>query len=118
MYNIKEKFQEVKNKTPHVKIMREFFEFLKEYKVVALAVGFVMGIASTALVKSLVDNIIMPLVNPLVPAGGWQDAILHIWKFEIKWGAFVGELINFMIIAFVIFLIAKFIMREEKVTKK
>lgn len=38
----------------------EFLEFLKEYKVIALAVAFVMGVAATSLVKSLVDNLIMP----------------------------------------------------------
>jgi large conductance mechanosensitive channel len=115
----KPKTFEIFNKhKPKVKVLREFMDFLKEYKVIALAIAFVMGVASTALIKSLVDNIIMPLIGPLIPGGNWQTAVLTIWKFKIGWGAFVGELLNFVIIAFVIFLIAKFIMREEKVTKK
>ncbi|NLW76451.1 MAG: large conductance mechanosensitive channel protein MscL, partial [Methanomicrobiales archaeon] len=44
-------------------LLAEFFEFLKEYKVVALAVAFIMGVAATALVKSFVDNLIMPIIG-------------------------------------------------------
>ena len=99
-------------------MMKEFLDFLKEYKVVALAIGFVMGLASTTLVKSLVNNIIMPLISPLIPGGTWQTAILTIWKFEIGWGAFIGEVINFITLALVIFLIVKFFIKEAKVAEK
>jgi large conductance mechanosensitive channel len=97
---------------------KEFMEFLKEYKIVGLAIGFVMGVAATTLVKSLVDNVVMPIVTPFIPGGAWKEAVLSIWVFNIKWGAFLGELINFLIIALVVFLVAKYILREEKVTKK
>ena len=50
-------------------LLSEFKDFLYEYKVIPLAVAFIMGIASTALVKSLVDNIIMPLITPFIPGG-------------------------------------------------
>jgi large conductance mechanosensitive channel len=100
------------------KLMREFFEFLKEYKVVALAIGFVIGLASTAMIRSFVDNIIMPLITPFLPGGAWRTAVLVLGPFKIGWGPFLGELINFILIAFVVFMIAKFILREEKVSKK
>jgi large conductance mechanosensitive channel len=99
-------------------LMKEFMEFLKEYKVMALASAFIIGVALTALVQSLVDNIIMPIVNPLMPAGGWKTATLAIGPINIGWGAFLAALINFVIIALVVFLIAKKVMKEEKVTKK
>ncbi|GAQ95123.1 large conductance mechanosensitive channel [Thermodesulfovibrio aggregans] len=98
-------------------MIKEFLDFLKEYKVIALAVAFIMGTASTALVKSLVDNIIMPLITPFVPGGGWKTATLSIGPFVIGWGAFLGECINFAIIAFVVFIIAKKVMKQEKVEK-
>ncbi len=110
------KKEEVKRKK--VKMFKEFMDFLKEYKVIALAIAFVMGVAATALVKSVVDNIVMPLITPFVPGGAWNTAKLTLGPIVIGWGAFLGELINFVIIAFVIFLIAKFLMREEKVGKK
>lgn len=96
----------------------EFLEFLKEYKVVALAVAFIIGVAATSLVKSLVDNIFMPFVGVLIPSGDWKDAVLALGPVNLGIGAFVAECINFVIIAFVVFLIAKYVMDEEKVSKK
>ncbi len=99
-------------------VWSEFKDFLKEYKVVGLAVAFIMGAAATTLVKSLVDNIIMPLITPFVQNGAWETAKLKLGPFAFGLGAFVAACINFAIIAFVIFLIAKMILKEEKVTKK
>ena len=48
-------------------MMKEFVGFLKEYKVVALAIAFIIGVAATALIKSLVDKIIMPIITPFIP---------------------------------------------------
>lgn len=100
------------------KLMKEFKEFLAEYKVVGLAVAFIMGVAITALVKSLVDNIVMPIITPFIPGGAWKTATFTMGKITLSWGAFAGELLNFIIIAFVVFGIAKFVLKEEKVTKK
>ena len=99
-------------------LISEFKEFLYEYKVLGLAVAFIMGAAVTALVKSLVDNIIMPLISPVLADGSWQTAMLDIGPFSFGIGAFLAELINFIIIALVVFFIAKKVLKEEKVTKK
>ena len=99
-------------------IIQEFRDFLAEYKVVGLAVAFIMGAAATDLVKSLVNNIIMPLIMPLMPAGDWQTTAVVVGPFSFLLGAFLASLINFVIIAFAVFLIAKMVMKEEKVTKK
>ncbi|MBN2422735.1 MscL family protein [Candidatus Woesearchaeota archaeon] len=101
-----------------MKLIKEFMEFLKEYKVLALAVAFIIGAAANTLVKSLVDNIIMPIVTPFIPGGAWKEAAFALGPVVIKWGAFLGEIINFVIIAIVVFMIAKKIMKEEKVSKK
>ena len=103
-------------KTPG--LIGEFKEFLKEYKVMPLAIAFIIGIAATALVKSLVDNVIMPLITPFIPGGAWQTATFTLGPIVLGWGAFVGALINFIVIAFVVFMIAKIMFKEEKVTKK
>lgn len=100
------------------KVLKEFKEFLMEYKIIGLAVAFIIGVAATALVKSLVDNIIMPLVTPFIPGGAWKTATFKLGPFVIGWGPFLGELINFIIIAFVVFMIAKRLLKEDKVTKK
>jgi len=99
-------------------LMSEFKEFLFEYKVIPLAIALIMGIASTAFIKSFVDNIVMPIITPFIPGGAWRTATLGIGPILISWGAFLGELINFIIIAFVVFIIAKKFLKEEKVEKK
>jgi len=99
-------------------IIQEFKDFLREYKVMGLAVAFIMGVAVNDLVKSLVDNIIMPVVNLMLPEGNWQTATAAIGPVEIVWGAFLASLLNFIILAFVVFLIAKMVLKEEKVKKK
>lgn len=99
-------------------IFQEFKEFLVEYKVMALAIAFVMGAAVTALVTSLVSNIIMPFVAVILPGGDWQTAVFMLGPVQLGLGAFIAALINFIIIAFVVFLMAKMVLKEEKVTKK
>ena len=99
-------------------MIKEFLEFLKEYKVVALAVAFIMGVAATGLVKSFVDNLIMPVIAVLLPSGDWKEAVLDVGPIQFGVGPFASELINFVIVALVVFIIAKQVMKEETVTKK
>lgn len=99
-------------------MLKEFKEFLKEYRVIPLAIAFIMGVAATALIQSIVNNLIMPLITPFIPGGAWQTATFSIGLIVIGWGALLAAFINFVIIAFVVFMIAKFIFKEEKVTKK
>ena len=98
--------------------IQEFKEFLNEYKVVPLAIAFIMGVAATALVQSLVNNVIMPIVTPFIHGGAWQEATFAMGPIVIKWGAFVAALSNFLILAWVVFFIAKMVLKEEKVAKK
>ena len=99
-------------------LMQEFKDFIKEYKVLGLAVAFIIGAAATALVTSLVNDVVMPLIGPLIPGGDWKNAVLNLGPIAIKWGSFLAAVINFAVIAFVVFLIAKYGFKEEKVTKK
>jgi len=101
-----------------IHILREFKEFLDQYKVIGLAIAFIMATAATALVQSLVRDIVMPVITPFIPGGGWQTATLALGPIVISWGSFLAALINFTILAFVIFAVAKWVLKEEKVEKK
>ncbi len=100
------------------KMCKEFMEFLKEYKVIGLAIAFIIGAAANTLVKSLVDNVVMPLITPFIPGGTWQTATFELGPVVISWGAFLGDVIYFVIIAWVVFLVAKKVFKEDKVAKK
>lgn len=99
-------------------ILSEFKEFLKEYKIMGLAVAFIIGVSATALVHALVNDLVMPIITPFIPGGGWENAKFTLGPVVLSWGHFVGALINFAVIAFVAFMVAKYAMKEEKVTRK
>ena len=99
-------------------MFKEFAKFLKEFNVVSLAVGFVMGTASTALVNSLVKDILMPLVSPLMSVESWKEAVLRIGPVHIAYGSFIAELFNFLILALIIFVVAKKLLKMEAAAKK
>jgi large conductance mechanosensitive channel len=95
-------------------ITSEFVSFLQEYKIIGLAMAFVMGAATNQLVKSLVDNIFMPFITPAIPADKWQEATFSLGPVAIKWGAFLADALHFILLALIIFLVAKKIFKLEK----
>lgn len=93
---------------------KEFIVFIKEYKVASLAVAFVIGQASTALINSFVKDILLPLTAPLMSAETWREAVLTIGPVTISYGSFLAELINFIILALIIFIVVKKVMKMER----
>jgi large conductance mechanosensitive channel len=91
----------------------EFMEFLRKYQVIGLAVAFVIGTAATKLVNSTVTDIIMPIVAVVTPSGSWQTAVLAIGPLKFPVGDYVSAIIDFVIIALVIFLAVKYIMKGD-----
>lgn len=99
-------------------MFKEFAAFLKEFNVVSLAVGFVMGTASTALVGSLVKDVLMPIAEPFMGAESWREAVWNIGSINIAIGSFAAELFNFFILALIIFIVAKKLLKMEAAAKK
>jgi len=95
-------------------MFKDFLNFLKEYNIVSVAMAFVMGAASTSLVNSLVKDIVMPIFSPLTASGNWKDAVLSLGPITIRYGSFLGELLNFVVLGLVVFLIVKKILKDEK----
>ena len=81
----------------------EFMDFISKYKVMGLAVAFIMGIYLGALIKALVDDLIMPIVQLAMPGIAWEE--ITAGPFRI--GHFVGALITFIIVAIVIFFLVR-----------
>ncbi len=85
----------------------EFMEFLNKYGVIGLAIGFIIGGAAGALVTALVGDIFMPIITFFLPGGDWKTASIAIGSQAIKYGDFIGVLINFLIIALIVFVMSK-----------
>jgi large conductance mechanosensitive channel len=98
-------------------ILGEFMEFLMKYQVIGLAVAFIIGAAATKMVTAAVNDIIMPIIAVLIPGGDWKKTELVLGPVKLLVGDFFGAIIDFIIIALVVFLIVKFMMKEDA-TKK
>ncbi|MBR2187844.1 MAG: large conductance mechanosensitive channel protein MscL [Eubacterium sp.] len=101
------------------KFFDEFKAFISRGSVMDLAVGMIIGAAFTAIVTSLVDDIIMPIVS--LASGGVsvnQIGIHLAGGGVIAIGNFIGAIINFIIIAFVIFCIIKALNKAQSLVKK
>ena len=96
-------------------MFKEFKEFAFKGDVVDLAIGIVIGAAFGAIVKSLVDNIINPLVGALVGGKAALDGLaVNIGAVKFTYGAFLGAVLNFLIVALVLFLVVKAVNRFRK----
>lgn len=96
------------------KFFKEFREFISKGNVLDLAVGVIIGGAFNSVVKGLTDNVIQPLLNCLGGAEVQGKIRLFGTDNYIDYGAFISAVINFFIMALVIFLIIKFVNKAEE----
>ena len=87
--------------------IKEFKEFAVKGNVMDLAVGVIIGGAFGKIITSLVDNILMPIIGVLMQGADFKTLAVKVGDAEIKYGLFIGAIIDFIIIAFVLFLIIK-----------
>ncbi len=99
-------------------MLKEFMAFLKQYGVIGLAIAVIIGGKLNALVAAAVEGILMPIITFFIPGGAWRTATLDLGPFHFLLGPFLGALIDFLIAAWLIFVLAKKILREEKVAKR
>ena len=96
-------------------MIKEFKKFISRGNVFDLAVGVVIGNAFSKIVTSLVDNIIMPIVGIIIGGIDFTKLSLTIFDVKIEFGIFIQNIVDFLIIAFCIFIAIKVI---NKLTKK
>ncbi len=99
------------------KFFGEFKEFIAKGNVLDLAVGVIIGSAFSAIVTALTDNIINPLIN-CIGGAEIQGKIHLVGDNYIDYGAFISAIINFIIMAFIIFCIVKAVNKAMTIGKK
>ena len=90
-------------------MIKEFKEFISRGNVIDLAVGVIMGSAFGKIVTSLVNDIIMPLVGVLIGGIDFTSLSFKIQKAEVKYGSFIQNIVDFLIVAICIFIFVKII---------
>jgi large conductance mechanosensitive channel len=99
-------------------MMNEFVGFLKHYGVVGLAIAVIIGGKLNLVVSSLVNDLITPLIlQPAIQAAG-VESIAQLSYNGIMYGKVLAAIFDFMVVAFLVFLFAKKVMKEEVVAKK
>lgn len=90
-------------------MIKEFKEFISRGNVIDMAVGVIMGSAFGKIVTSLVNDIIMPLVGVLIGGIDFTSLSFKIQKVEVKYGSFIQNIVDFLIVAICIFIFVKII---------
>ena len=116
----KKEIKELANKSKG--LFEEFKTFIKRGNVIDLAVGVVIGGAFSTIVTSLVNDIIMPLIGVIIGGYDFTSLSIKVGDSTIKYGSFLQNIINFLIIAFCIFIVVKimnkFLDKHKKEEKK
>ena len=100
-------------------MLKEFREFLFKQNALALAVGVVIGGAVGKVVTGIVDGLIMPIIGVVLPGGDWRAAELQIGGGNaIKYGDLIGRLVDFVIVAFVVFMVTKALLKPAAAPPK
>jgi len=95
-------------------MMSEFKEFAMKGSLIDMAVGIIIGAATGKMVSALVENILMPIIGALMGGVNFEDLSIKIGEAAIGYGSFIQAVIDFIIIAFVIFMILKWINSMKK----
>jgi large conductance mechanosensitive channel len=104
-------------------LAQEFFDFLKTFGIIGLAIAFVIGQAASRLVTAFVNDIIDPIIGFFLPAGSLETLSIKVTNLagsttEFKYGDLISNIIDFLIIALIVFLaykqLSKFKLVEDK----
>ena len=91
----------------------DFMDFLNKYGVVGLAIAFIIGGAAGALITALVNDLLMPIIGVLIPGGEWRTTVFYAGPIKFLLGDFAGALINFIIIALVVYWLSKMLSKTK-----
>ncbi|WCJ51912.1 large-conductance mechanosensitive channel protein MscL [Lentilactobacillus buchneri] len=95
-------------------MLKEFKAFIARGNVIDLAVGVIIGGAFTGIVTSLTNNLINPLIGIFLGKIDLSNLIFKVGDAAFRYGAFINSLINFLIVAFVVFILIKLINKVLK----
>ena len=100
------------------KIGQEFKEFISRGNVIDMAVGMIIGAAFTAIIKSLVEDILNPLLS--IPLGkvSLESLYVYVWRTPIYYGKFINAIIVFLLTAVALFFMIKLINAMRNIGKK
>ncbi len=95
------------------KTVTEFRQFLLKQNALALAIGVIIGAAVGKVVSGIVEDVLMPLIGVVLPGGEWRNAQFALsGQNAIKYGDLAGRILDFAIVAFVVFVLTKALLEK------
>ena len=88
-------------------MLKEFKEFISKGNLVEIAVALILALAFAGLVTSFTENVISPIIGAIFGQPSFDNLVIDIGDAQIRYGAFLTTLLNFVIVAFVLFLVVK-----------
>lgn len=98
--------------------LAEFKAFASRGNVMDMAVGVIIGAAFKAIVDSLVNDVVMPFIGIFVDTSSFADVVIHVGGADIMIGNFIAAVVNFLMVAFIIFCMIKFINKAHSVLER
>lgn len=98
----------------NVGLFKEFKEFALKGNAITLAIGVVMGAAFNAIISSIVNNLFNPLIGVLLGGADLNKRVFTLAGVSIGWGAVIGAVINFTVVAVCLFVVVKLVSRLSK----
>ena len=89
------------------KIWNEFKTFALKGSVLDLAIGVVIGAAFSKIISALVDNILTPILGMIIGGKNFETLVLRVGESELQYGLFISAIIDFLIVALVLFIFVK-----------
>lgn len=88
-------------------MIKEFKEFISKGNLVEIAVGLILALAFAGLVTSFTENLINPIIGAIFGQPNFDSLVIEMGDAQLRYGAFLTTLLNFLIVAFVLFLVIK-----------
>ncbi|MDD4627810.1 MAG: large conductance mechanosensitive channel protein MscL [Candidatus Peribacteraceae bacterium] len=99
-------------------ILQDFKQFASRGNVVDLAVGVIIGAAFGKIISSLVNDMLMPLIGILLRGVDFSTLVLSVGGAQVKYGMFIQSVVDFLIVAFSVFLLVKYLNKLQNFGKK
>lgn len=88
-------------------MIKEFKEFISKGNLIEIAVGLILALAFAGLVTSFTENLINPIIGAIFGQPNFDSLVIEMGDAQLRYGAFLTTLLNFLIVAFVLFLVIK-----------
>jgi large conductance mechanosensitive channel len=95
------------------RLREDFLRFIKSQSILGVAIGIVIGQVFSKFVNSIIEGLVMPIVELFFYDTQWQHITINLGRVHLKIGIIIASMLDFLVVSMVVFLLIKFILKEE-----